>query len=149
MTRPLRGRSGRTCVTPVWPIASTFSGRVDQDALEALYLGSSVFVLPSRHESYGMVLTEAMARGLPVVTTQAGAIPDTVPTEAGMLVPPGDDVALADALRSLLADEQDELAGALTRRRTLGQAGYRHAARLATWDHAAAELAQALETLAG
>ena len=124
-------------------------GEGDQDAIDALYAMSSVFVLPSWHESHGMVLTEAMAHGLPVVTTQAGAIPDTVPADAALLVPPGDDVALAGALRSLLADEQDEPDGALIRRRTLGQAGYRHAARLADWDDAAAELAQALETLAG
>ena len=124
-------------------------GEGDQDAIDALYAKSSVFVLPSWHESHGMVLTGAMAHGLPVVTTQAGAIPDTVPADAALLVPPGDDVALAGALRSLMADEQDEPDGALIRRRTLGQAGYRHAERLADWADAAAELAQALETLAG
>ena len=119
-------------------------GELAGDALEALYLASSVFVLPSLHESYGMVLVEAMARGLPVVATRAGAIPETVPAEAGILVPAGDDAALAEALRSLVSDGPGELEGARARRQALGLAGRRHAARLPDWEQAAAGLERAL-----
>jgi glycosyltransferase involved in cell wall biosynthesis len=77
-------------------------GELDETALAALYAAADVFVLPSFFEGYGMVLTEALARGLPVVSTTAGAIPDTVPAQAGVLLPPGDVPALRDALARLM-----------------------------------------------
>jgi glycosyltransferase involved in cell wall biosynthesis len=68
------------------------------------YRQADAFVLPSFHEGYGMVYAEAMAYGLPVVATTAGAIPETVPAGAGILVPPGDEASLARALRLLIAE---------------------------------------------
>ncbi len=124
-----------------------FPGELGQDAIEALYLASSIFVLPSFHESYGMALTEAMARGLPIVTTEAGAIPDTVPPEAGIFVPPGDDAALARALRQLLVDAPNEPHSARRRRAQLGAAGRRHAAGLRDWERAVEEFMEAVSAL--
>jgi glycosyltransferase involved in cell wall biosynthesis len=125
------------------------AGEQDESSLGSLYRHSSIVVLPSHHESYGMVLTEAMARGLPVVSTTAGAIPDTVPGAAGILVPPGDVEELAAALRSLLEDAPNEPGGAAQRRQRLGSAGRRHASRLPTWDEAAAGFEDAVSVLAG
>lgn len=81
-------------------------GEADDEALTNHYANADLFTLPSFHEGYGMVLTEAIAHGLPIVSTTAGAIPDTVPAEAGLLVPPGDAEALSQALRDVLLDAE-------------------------------------------
>jgi glycosyltransferase involved in cell wall biosynthesis len=73
-------------------------------AVAAAYSAADAFVLPSFHEGYGMVCAEAMANDLPVIATIAGAIPETVPPSAGLLVPPGDPAALAEAVRRVIAD---------------------------------------------
>lgn len=99
-----------------WP------GELESADLNAAYQQADIFVLPSFHEGYGMVLAEALARGLPIVSTTAGAIPDTVPAAAGLLVPPGDETALAEALARVI-DEPDLrerlAAGARAARQTL------------------------------
>ena len=81
-------------------------GEQDEAGLSSFYHRADLFVLASHHEGYGMVLAEALARGLPIISTTAGAIPDTVPALAGKLVPPGDAGALAEAIRNLLTDSQ-------------------------------------------
>ena len=68
------------------------------------YQKADIFVLPSKFEGYGMVLSEAIAHGLPIVSTRAGAIPDVVPESAGILVNIEDHSALAEAIRKLILD---------------------------------------------
>jgi glycosyltransferase involved in cell wall biosynthesis len=100
-------------------------------------LASDVFVLASRFEGYGMALAEAIAHGLPVVSTMAGAIPDTVPPEAGLLVPSDDAAALARALRRLISNP--------TERRRLATNARAAAVQLPTWQDSARLFADAIE----
>jgi glycosyltransferase involved in cell wall biosynthesis len=116
-----------------------FPGECRDQALEDLFQGASLFVLPSHYEGYGMALTEALARGLPVVSTTGGAVPHTVPSAASILLPPGDAAALGDALGHLLAGT----AGA-ARRAQLASAARRHALKLPSWDRAASTFAKAV-----
>jgi glycosyltransferase involved in cell wall biosynthesis len=119
----------------------TLVGEQTPTDLGPFYDRADLFVLASHHEGYGMVLAEALARGLPVVSTTAGAIQDTVPDGAGLLVPPGDAQALAAALRQVIS--APELRSQLS-------AGARAARRnLPSWDDATRRFAAALADLAG
>lgn len=81
------------------------TGRLDAAALEECWREADVFVLPSRMEGYGMVVAEAMQRGLPVIASAAGALPEIVVSErTGLLVAPGSPEALAAALDRLVGD---------------------------------------------
>jgi glycosyltransferase involved in cell wall biosynthesis len=84
-----------------------FLGFIEHDEMPQHYAQADLFVLPSRRESFGLVLAEAMACGLPVVATTAGAIPEVVEDGVtGVLVPPDDPRALAKAINSLLSDPE-------------------------------------------
>jgi glycosyltransferase involved in cell wall biosynthesis len=117
----------------------SFAGELDAEELAALYDSADLFVHPTLHETYGMVVAEALARGLPVVSTATGAIPDLVGAEAGLLVRPGDAVALADALSAVLEDDH------LRERLAAGARQVRD--RLPTWDDATDKIAGALARL--
>jgi glycosyltransferase involved in cell wall biosynthesis len=115
-------------------------GAVLPQSLAALYTKADVFVLASRFEGYGMAYAEALAHGLPVIGSNAGAITDTVPPEAGVLVDAGDIPALAHALRRVIGDAD--------LRRRLAGAARAAAPRLPTWRQSAEIFARALERLA-
>ncbi|MCQ0972016.1 glycosyltransferase family 4 protein [Paracoccus sp. TK19116] len=93
------------------------AGRVSAEELQGLYASASIFALATRFEGYGIVFDEAISHGLPIVSTKAGAVPDTVPPGAGLLVPPDDVEAFADALRTLLskAGDRDRMAQAASK----------------------------------
>jgi glycosyltransferase involved in cell wall biosynthesis len=114
-------------------------GAVADQRLADLHAEADLFVLPSRFEGYGMAFAEAIAHGLPVIGTTAGAIPDTVPDGAGILVPPDDAAALAHALRRLIANASE--------RESLAAAARAAAARLPTWRQSAEEFARAIEAV--
>ncbi|MEP6467711.1 MAG: glycosyltransferase family 4 protein [Parafilimonas sp.] len=78
-------------------------GDLDQAALAAEYDRADLFVLPTLYEGYGMAVAQAVARGLPVISTDTGAIRDLV-GDGGIVVGPGDKTALADALSRAIGD---------------------------------------------
>ena len=117
----------------------TVLGAVPPVRINELFLASDLFVLASRFEGYGMALTEAIAHGIPIVSTTAGAIPHTVPAGTGLLVPPDDAAALAQALRRLIADS--------AQRQRLGANARAAAARLPTWQDSARLFMDAVETV--
>jgi glycosyltransferase involved in cell wall biosynthesis len=98
-------------------------GRVPDSRLAGLLTMADVFVMPTRElEMQGMAALEAQACGTPVVASDHGGLPETVPEGCGVLFPPGDANALARAIAELLGDEQSRnalAAGALAHARGL------------------------------
>jgi glycosyltransferase involved in cell wall biosynthesis len=117
----------------------TLVGERAEADVAPFYDRADLFVLASHHEGYGMVLAEALARGLPVVSTTAGAIPDTVPPGAGLLVPPGEAWTLAEALRQVMTEP------GLRTRLMAGARAARH--DLPSWHDAARAFAAELAAL--
>lgn len=100
------------------------------DALSACYDQADVFVLPSLYEGFGMVITEALSHGLPIVTTTGGALRYTAPDSATLFAHPGDKASLKEALGRVLSDSglRGRLAEGAQKARTL----------LPTWEDAGA-----------
>lgn len=80
-------------------------GAVDDATLAAAFGAADLFVLPSNYEGYGMVFAEALLHGIPVIAGDVGPVPELVGPHAGLLVPPGDDDALASAIDRVLTDD--------------------------------------------
>ncbi len=111
-------------------------GEYPPETLAGSYQDADLFVLASHYEGYGMVISEALARGLPVITTTGGALAYTLPRDAGLAVPPGDAAALADALKRWFDDP------ALRQRLRSGARRARDG--LPSWETAASAFAGAL-----
>jgi phosphatidyl-myo-inositol alpha-mannosyltransferase len=112
-------------------------GRVSDDERARLLAGADVLCAPSLGgESFGLVLVEGMAAGLPVVATRIPGYAAVLPETAGRLVPPGDEAGLAGALGELLGDPE--------LRARLGDAGRREAARY-DWSRVGDEIAAVYE----
>jgi glycosyltransferase involved in cell wall biosynthesis len=120
----------------------SLAGELDEDAVEACYDSADVFVLATLHETYCMAVAEALAHGLPVVSTTTGAIPELVGASgngeqpAGLLVPPGNVEAMTAALSTLVGDAR--------LRGQFAEGARRVRDRLPTWDEAADQMAAAL-----
>jgi glycosyltransferase involved in cell wall biosynthesis len=118
----------------------SFVGAIAPQRLMQLYAAADLFVLPSRFEGYGMAYAEAIAHGVPVVGTRAGAVPDTVPDGAGVLVPPEDVDALVAVLRGLIESRAE--------RERLAAGARAAAATFPSWQDAANLFAHVLERVA-
>src|SRR5262249_57356689 len=89
------------------PAGTRFVGELTGDALGELYASADVFCFPSTTDTFGQVLLEAGASGLPVVAADAGGAGElVVPNVTGLLVAPEQSQALADALLLLAADPE-------------------------------------------
>src|SRR5262249_47923109 len=115
----------------------TFTGDLHRPELDREYDRADVFVLPTFHEGYGMVVAEALARGLPVVSSPTGAIAELVTSEAGVLVASGNVPELARVLSDVIDSK--------ALRARLAEGARRIRDRLPTWDIAARRMATALE----
>lgn len=106
----------------------TFTGRIDHLEFVKHYAKATAAVVPSVYEGFGLPVGEAMACGVPVISTTGGALPEVV-GDAGVLVPPADHHALAEAI-TLVLDNPDHA-------KNLGQAGYKRVMEHFTWEKAA------------
>ncbi|MEM9845154.1 MAG: glycosyltransferase family 4 protein [Pseudomonadota bacterium] len=119
----------------------TLAGEVSAEAVSNEYQHATLFALATRYEGYGLVFDEALMHGLPIVSCQAGAVPDTVPADAGILVPPDNPEAFAKALREVLTQPSLQ-----TR---LSQAARSAGRDLPAWRDTAASVSMILNRLAG
>lgn len=111
--------------------AVEFTGSIDESRVLELYGQAEVAVVPSLYEGFSLPAVQAMASGLPLVATKAGAIPEVAGTheETTLLVEPGDPVALANAVKRMFDD--DDL------RARLGAAARRRVLERFTWERTA------------
>jgi glycosyltransferase involved in cell wall biosynthesis len=117
------------------------SGVLTGAALSHAYATADLLVAPSRSETYGMTVTEALAHGLPVIAAAVGGLPEALGSTAdgtrpGQLIPPGDPAALAAALGDWLGDERH--------RHRLQAAARQRRSTLRGWEQTTLEIANAL-----
>jgi glycosyltransferase involved in cell wall biosynthesis len=112
------------------------AGAVDRAGMDALYASADVFVMASFHEGYGMAAAEAMARGLPMVVSDGGALAATVPDAAGLRFAAGDVAGLRSALGRMLGDPKV--------RTTYAAGSWAAGSRLPRWADTAERIARVL-----
>jgi glycosyltransferase involved in cell wall biosynthesis len=117
------------------------AGVLTGEVLSHAYSTTDLFVAPSRSETYGMAVTEALAHGLPVIAAAVGGLPEALGSAAdgarpGQLIPPGDPAALAAAIGDWLGDDR-------LRHRLRAAAGKRRST-LRSWEQTTQDLANAL-----
>ncbi|MDQ1330352.1 MAG: hypothetical protein QG578_615 [Thermodesulfobacteriota bacterium] len=112
----------------------TFTGRIGDGEFVRQYARAAMAVVPSVYEGFGLPAGEAMACGVPVISTTGGALPEVV-GDAGILVPPADHLLLAGAIQTLL--DNPGLAD------KLGRAGYKRVQDNFTWKRAAEKTIEA------
>jgi len=111
-------------------------------ALQRAFADAALLVVPSRSETYGMVVTEALARGLPVLAAEIGGVPEALGCTSdgerpGQLVRPDDPSALAAGLTRWMRDEDH--------RRRLRAAALQRRSQLMGWDQTVRDLVTALQ----
>jgi glycosyltransferase involved in cell wall biosynthesis len=111
-----------------------FTGRINNGEFVRHYARATVAVVPSVYEGFGLPVGEAMACGVPVISTTGGALPE-VAGDAAILVPPADPLSLVRAIREVLENP--------VRARELGTAGYKRVQANFTWRKAAEKTAEA------
>src|SRR5262249_53215775 len=109
--------------------------------LSHAYATADLLVAPSRSETYGMIVTEALAHGVPVIAADVGGLPEALGSTAdgtrpGQLIPPGDPAALAAALADWLDDEHH--------RHRLRAAAHQRRLTLRGWEQTTREIVNAL-----
>lgn len=116
-----------------------FTGRISDPELSELYLGALVYVQPSITEGFGLPVLEAMASGVPVISSDGGALPEVIGNKAGVVVKLGDNFAsrLSAAMERVIGDKKLQ--------NTLMSMGYKRVGEL-SWKKAAE---MTLEVLVG
>ena len=117
-----------------------FTGSRTGPELGRAYAGADLLVLPSRAETYGMVVTEALARGVPVIAADVGGVSEAL-GHGGLLVPSEDPAALGGALRRWLCEPE--------LREGLRRAAQERRASLRGWEETTADVAGVLHDVAG
>ena len=117
----------------------TLTGAVADPELDALYAAADLFVSASRHEGYGMAVASAMAHGLPLVATTAGALAETIPPGASIACPAGDVDALRQAITAMLANT--------SLRRSCAETSWRAGQDLPDWRYTAEIVATVLASV--
>lgn len=108
-----------------------FTGKTTTEELVRLYSESELAVVPSVYEGFGLPAAEAMACGVPVVSSDGGALPEVV-GDAGVVVPVRDEIALSEAVNGLMGDPK--------RMKAMGAAGIERVKRHFNWEKAVREI---------